>query len=130
MVSDTIGDMIVRLKNAQMAGQAKTLVPFSNYRWAIVELLKAEGYVKAINKKGKKIKKFIEIDLIYQDGAPKIREAKRISKPSCRVYHRAGEVRSVRRGYGLAVYSTPRGVLSDKAAREAKVGGEILFQLW
>jgi small subunit ribosomal protein S8 len=68
--------------------------------------------------------------LVYQNGEPKIKAAKRISKPSRRIYHRAGEVRSVRRGYGLAVYSTPRGVLSDKAAREAKVGGEILFQLW
>lgn len=130
MNSDPLSNMIIGLKNAQMAGRSLVVVPFSNFKLAVAELLKQEGYVKAITKKGKKVKKFLEIELIKTVGEPKIHDVKRVSKPSCRVYHNAGEVRAVRRGYGLAVYSTPQGIMSDKMAREAKVGGEILFNIW
>lgn len=131
MVGDPVGDMIVRLKNAGLAGRPAALVPFSNLKWAIAELLKQEGYLKAVGKRGKRVHRWIEAELSYDPaGRPKIREVKRISKPSRRVYRGAGEIRPVRQGYGLAVYSTSRGVLSDKAAREARVGGEALFQIW
>lgn len=130
MNNDPLSNMIIGLKNAQMAGRSLVLVPFSNFKLAVAELLKQEGYIKTITKKGKKVKKFLEIELVKTVGEPKIHDVKRVSKPSCRVYHAATEVRSVRRGYGLAVYSTPQGVMSDKMAREAKVGGEILFNIW
>lgn len=126
MITDPVADMIISLKNASLAGRSIATVPFSNFKLAIAELLKQEGYVKAITKKGKKIKKFLELEL----GTKKINDVKRISKPSRRLYHRALEVRPVRRGYGVAVYSTPKGVLSDKVAREQKVGGEILFHIF
>jgi small subunit ribosomal protein S8 len=130
MNNDPVSDMIIQLKNAQMAGRLLVTVSFSNFKLAIAELLKQEGYLKSITKKGKKVKKFLELELASGAGAKIITDVKRISKPSRRMYHRAAEVKPVRQGYGLAVYSTPNGVLTDKAARAAKVGGEILFQLY
>lgn len=130
MVSDAIGDFVIQLKNAQMAGRLSLLIPFSNLKWAVAEELKKAGYLRAINKKGKKIKKYLEIELIYENNQPRIHEVKRISKPSRRIYHHYSDIHAVRQGFGLALYSTPRGVLTDKAARAAKVGGEILFKIW
>ena len=130
MNNDPVSEMIIQLKNARMAGRFLVTVSFSNFKLAIAELLKQEGYLKSITKKGKKVKKFLELELASGAGAKIITDVKRISKPSRRMYHRAAEVKPVRQGYGLAVYSTPKGVLSDKAARAAKVGGEILFQLY
>lgn len=130
MVTDPIANLINQLKNAQLAGRSLVVVPFSNFKLAIAELLKQEGYVKAFTKKGKKAKKFLEVELNTESGSRRIQGVKRMSKPSCRVYRRAAEVRSVRRGYGVGVYSTPQGVLSDKMAKTAKVGGELLFNIW
>lgn len=130
MVTDPISNLIISLKNAQLAGRPLVTVPFSNFKLAIAELLKQEGYLKSITKKGKKVKKFLELELASGEGAKRINEVKRMSKPSRRMYHGAAEVKSVRQGYGIAVYSTPKGVLTDKAAREAKVGGEILFNIY
>lgn len=130
MVTDPVANLINQLKNAQLAGRSLVVVPFSNFKLAIAELLKQEGYLKSITKKGKKVKKFLELELNDKSAAKKIGGVKRVSKPSCRVYRTAAEVRPVRHGFGLAVYSTPKGVLSDKLAREAKVGGEILFNIW
>lgn len=130
MVTDPISDMIVRLKNAQLAGLPSVLIPYSQFKQNIAEVLKTSGYLKSVNKKGKKVKKFLEVELIYTGSKSKITEIKRVSKPSRRVYHDHREIKSVRQGFGLAIYSTPRGILTDKQAREAKVGGEILFTLY
>jgi small subunit ribosomal protein S8 len=130
MVTDPIGDMIVRLKNAAAAGLPSTLVPLSNFKWEIASKLKQAGYIKAISKKGKKAKKFIEVELAYQGKEPKLTEVKRVSKPSRRLYHNYKQIQSVRQGVGVAIYSTPQGVLTDKEARAAKVGGEILFKVF
>ena|SRR6185436_18477846 len=131
MVSDVIADMIVRLKNAQMAGEDSTLVPYSQFKETIADTLKQAGFIKSVNKKGKKVKKYLEAELIYSASRqPKITGIARVSKPSRRIYHRASQIRAVRQGYGIAVYSTPKGVMTDKQAREAKVGGEILFKIW
>ena len=127
---DPISDMLIRLKNAAMARNTTALVPFSQLKLGIAETLKQAGYIKSITKKGKKIKKYLELELVYADDQPKLTDVKRISKPSRRVYEPAREIRSVRHGYGLALYSTSRGLLTDKAAREAKVGGELLFKIW
>ncbi len=130
MVTDPVADMITRLKNAQMAGLPKVQMPLSSLKYQIAEVLKQDGYVKSVTKRGKKIKKTLEIELIYTDGRPRINEVYRISKPSRRVYSRAKEVRSVRQGSGRAIYSTTKGILTDKATREAKLGGELLFKIW
>ena len=130
MNTDPIADMIIRLKNAQLAGLPSVLVPYSNFKQTIADSLKAAGYIKSVNKKGKKIKKYLELELLYTEDQPRINEVKRLSKPSRRIYHRYSQIRSVRQGRGIAVYATPKGILTDKQARETKVGGEALFQIW
>ncbi len=130
MVTDPIADMIIQLKNAGLAKRPAATFPASELKLAIAEKLKQVGYLKAVTKRGKKVKKSIEAELIYKGTEPKIINVKRMSRPSQRVYHRVHQIRSVRQGHGLAIYSTPLGILTDKEAREAKVGGEILFQIW
>lgn len=131
MVTDPIANMIVQLKNAGMARRPSATFPASALKLAIAEKLKQVGYLKSVTKRGKKVKKSLEAELVYQsNGEPKISEVKRVSKPSQRVYHRVHQIRPVRQGHGLALYSTPKGILTDKEARENKVGGEILFKIW
>jgi small subunit ribosomal protein S8 len=130
MRTDPLSDLIIRLKNAQLAGQTMTSIPFSELKWAVVESLRGAGYLKAVSKRGKKVKRFIEAELLYTENGPRISEARRISKPSRRVYHRAAEIRPVRQGYGVAIYSTSQGIMTDAEARQAKVGGEALFKIW
>ena len=130
MVTDAIADMITRLKNAGLAKRPLVTFPASALKWAIAEKLKQVGYLKSVTKRGKKIKQSIEVELLYPLAKPKIAEVARISKPSRRVYHRYQDIRSVRQGYGLALYSTSRGIMTDKKARTAKVGREILFKIW
>ncbi|MBI2100234.1 MAG: 30S ribosomal protein S8 [Candidatus Vogelbacteria bacterium] len=127
---DPISDMLIRLKNVAMARKPLALVPFSQLKLGIAEVLKTAGYLKSVTKKGKKIKKYLELELSYADNCPKLTDVKRVSKPSRRIYEPAKQIRSVRHGYGLALYSTSRGLLTDKAAREQKVGGELLFKIW
>jgi len=130
MVTDPVADMLTRLKNAAMAGLASTTIPFSGFKWQIAELLKKEGYLQSISRKGRAVRKYIVLNLAYEDKKPKLAEVKRVSKLSRRIYHGVAEIRPVRQGYGLAVYSTPRGLLTDKDARRARVGGELLFKIW
>ena len=130
MVTDPISNMIIQLKNAGMAKRPSTIFPASELKFAIAEKLKQVGYLKSVTRRGKKVKKSLEAELFYHNGVSKITEVKRISKPSQRVYHRVHQIHSVRQGHGLAIYSTPLGILTDKEAREQKVGGEILFKIW
>lgn len=130
MVTDPIADMITRMKNAGNAGNQTVLVPYSKLKMSIAELLEKEGYVKSVAKKGKKIAKTIEIALIYEDGKPRVQGAERVSKFSKRVYQKAKGIRPVKNGYGLLVLTTPKGIISDKDAREQNVGGEALFKIW
>ena len=131
MVTDPIGDFIVRLTNAGAVKKASVSVPFSTFKMAIAEKLKDAGYVKAVDKKGKKIKKTIDVMLKYDDsGKHVINGVKRVSKPGRRLYKGAREVVSVRYGHGSLILSTPRGVMTDMEARKEKIGGEALFEIW
>lgn len=130
MIADPIADMMVRLKNAGQVQNREVLVPYSELKNSIAELLKKEGYLKAINKRGKKVKKFLELELAFDGTAAKIQGMRRVSKPSRRVYHKVSDIRPVRQGRGIAVYSTSQGLMTDTEARKAKMGGEILFTLW
>lgn len=130
MVGDPIGDMIIRIKNAVRAGKTAVAFPFSNSRWRVAEILKEAGYLRSLVKKGKRVKKLIEVEVAFVDGRPKLNEVRRVSKPSRRIYRRWHEIKSVRKGAGLAVYSTSRGVLSGSEARRQRVGGEFFFQVW
>lgn len=97
---------------------------------AIAEKLKEAGFVANIEKKGKKVRKTLDVTLKYESGKPTIHGVKRISKPGRRMYRSAKQVMPVRYGHGALVLSTPKGVLTDKEARTAKVGGEALFEIW
>ncbi len=131
MVSDPVADLIVRLTNAGAVGHATVSVPFSNFKYAIAEKLKDTGYVKSIEKKGKKVKKTLDITLKYDEaGVHAINGVKRVSKPGRRMYKSTNEITPVRYGFGALVLSTPKGIKTDKEARKEKVGGEALFEIW
>ena len=131
MSNDPVSDLIVRLANAGAVGHAVVSMPFSNFKYAIAEKLKEAGYVKSIEKKGKKVKKTLDVTLKYDEtGEHAIKGVKRISKPGRRMYKGAGEINPVRYGYGALILSTPKGIKTDKEARKEKIGGETLFEIW
>ena len=131
MVSDPVADFINRLKNAGAVKQAIVSVPYSSLKMAIAEKLKDVGYIKLIEKKGKKIRKTLDVTLKYDDaGRHVIQGVKRVSKPGRRIYKSAHEIIPVRYGKGALVLSTPQGIKTDKEARKEKVGGEALFEIW
>ena len=129
--SDPIGDMFSRIRNGQMRSLNSIIIPSSNFRKNILEILKNEGYIKDyfIEKKDKN-KTTLKISLKYYEGAPVIKEIKRISKPGRRVYSRATSIEKVMNGLGLAILSTPKGVMSDSEARKNNVGGEIICRVF
>ncbi len=130
MPNDTVGDLIIRLKNAGLVGASSVSIPYSTFKLAIAEKLKDEGYVSAVEKKGKKVKKTLDVTLKYEEGRHAISGVKRISKPGRRMYKSVLEIHPVRYGKGALILSTPKGVLTDKEARKEKVGGEALFEIW
>lgn len=131
MVTDTIGDMLIRIKNAGNAGKKAVSFPHSKIRFEIAKLLFEKKVIGEISKKGKKHVKLLEAALFYDEfGKPKISGFKRISKPSRRIYLGTKEIHKVKNGFGFGVYSTVKGIISDKEARLLKVGGEYLFEIW
>lgn len=131
MVSDTIGDFIIRLKNAGAVKKITVAVPYSALKMAIAEKLKDAGFLQAIEKKGKKVRKTLDVILKYDaEGVHVIHGVKRVSKPGRRVYRSAHEIVPVRYGQGALILSTPKGILTGKEARQANVGGEALFEIW
>ena len=128
---DVIGDLIIRLKNAGAIGKASISVPYSAYKMAVAEKLKDAGYVAGVEKKGKKVKKTLDVTLKYNAaGEHAIAGVKRVSKPGRRMYKSVNDINSVRYGHGNLFLSTPKGIRTDKEARKEKVGGEALFEIW
>jgi small subunit ribosomal protein S8 len=128
---DVIAELIIKLKNANTAKKAEVSFPYSKMREAILETLSKEGFVKAVSKKGKKVSKTLECELVYvENNMPKIQGVQQISKYSRRMYMGAKDIRPVRSGYGSLILTTPKGVLTDKEARKENVGGEPLFKIW
>ncbi|PIP58302.1 MAG: 30S ribosomal protein S8, partial [Candidatus Vogelbacteria bacterium CG22_combo_CG10-13_8_21_14_all_37_9] len=122
MVSDPISNLLIALKNGAKAGKATIVLPSSNLKYTIAKLLEREGYLKNVTKRGKKVKKFLACDPVYlSNKKPKLQVVKRVSKPSCRIYIKSDKIFSVRNGFGLAVFSTPKGLLTDREARKEKV---------
>ncbi len=131
MVTDPIGDFIVRLKNAGAVGRASVAVPFSKMKKSIAIALKKCGYVGEVAEEGDEPKKMLTVTLLYDEaGMPKINGVKRISKPGRRLYAKAREVHPVKYGRGVLVLTTPAGIVTDKEAREKRLGGETLFAIW
>ena len=130
-LTDPIGDMFSRIRNGQMRSLASIIIPSSNFRKNILEILKNEGYIKDFFiEKNEKNKTSLKISLKYYEGDPVIKEIKRISKPGRRVYSRASSIPKVMNGLGLAILSTPKGVMSDVEARKNNVGGEIICKVF
>lgn len=126
-VNDPLGDMLTRIRNAQARGKSTVTTPASKLRAWVLDVLASEGYIRGYerasteNGQGELL-----ISLKYFEGEPVIREVKRVSKPGRRVYMGVKEIPSVRNGLGVSIISTPKGVMSDAAARSANVGGEVL----
>ena len=126
-MNDPIGDMLTRIRNAQMRGKSVVSTPASKLRAWVLDVLKDEGYIRGYESMtGSDGHPAIEISLKYYDGTPVIRELKRVSKAGRRVYLGVKDIPSVRQGLGVSIVSTPKGVMSDAAARTANVGGEVL----
>jgi small subunit ribosomal protein S8 len=131
MVNDPIGDMIARIKNAAMRKRSKVSTPASKMRERVLGVLEAEGYIRgfALIQQPGAFPEF-EIELKYFDGEPVIAEINRVSKPGRRVYSSIADLKPVKNGLGISILSTPKGVMSDTAARDANVGGEVLCQVY
>jgi small subunit ribosomal protein S8 len=126
-MNDPIGDMLTRIRNAQMRGRSTVQTPASKLRAWVLDVLKDEGYIRGYERTADKNgHPALEISLKYYEGTPVIREMKRVSKPGRRVYMAAKDLPAPRQGLGVSIVSTPRGVMSDQNARQANVGGEVL----
>ncbi len=126
-LTDPIGDMFSRIRNGQMRSLQSVNIPSSIFRQNILKILKNEGYISDYYiEKNENNKSFLKINLKYYEGDPVIKEIKRISKPGRRVYSRATSIPKVMNGLGLAILSTPKGVMSDTEARKNNIGGEII----
>ncbi len=130
-VSDPIADMLTRLRNASMARHAQVLVPASKIKVAIAKILKEEGFIQDFEVTQDKPQPVIRVWLKYdEDRRPVLRGVKRVSKPGRRVYTRRQDIPWVQSGMGVAILSTPKGVLTDRQARYLGVGGEVLCYVW
>ncbi|MBB3065672.1 small subunit ribosomal protein S8 [Limibacillus halophilus] len=130
-MSDPLGDLLTRIRNAQSAGHTTVVAPKSNLRLNVLAVLKREGYIRDYQvKDGEPGHSTINIELKYHDGRPVIQEIARVSRPGRRVYSKIKELPRYFNGLGVTILSTPRGVLSDHEARAQNVGGEILCRVY
>ncbi|MBZ0215839.1 MAG: 30S ribosomal protein S8 [Fimbriimonadaceae bacterium] len=130
-INDPLGDMLTRIRNAQMRNKSKVTSPASQLRVSVLEVLQSEGYIRGYTKtdfEGGKAE--IEIELKYFDGEPVIREIQRVSTPGRRVYSSAKNLPTIANGLGVSIVSTPKGVMADHQARQENVGGEVLCQIF
>lgn len=129
MLNDPLGDMLTRIRNGQRARKNAVTSPASRLRTNVLEVLRREGYIRGYHREEHGHQE-LAIELKYHNGEPVIRELKRISKPGRRVYSGVGDLPRIYNGLGIAILSTPRGVMSDAEAREAHVGGEVLCMVF
>tara|TARA_R110002073_G_scaffold48144_1_gene129580 strand:+ start:6128 stop:6517 length:390 start_codon:yes stop_codon:yes gene_type:complete len=129
-MQDPLSDMLTRIRNAQMAGKTRVEMPGSKLKVAVAQVLKEEGYVESFNATNDDGKPRLAIDLKYYLGKPVIAEIDRASRPGLRKYSGSSELPSVRAGLGVAIISTSQGVMSDRAARAAGIGGEVLCTVY
>ncbi|MCB9805701.1 30S ribosomal protein S8 [Candidatus Nomurabacteria bacterium] len=130
MVGDPIANLINGLKNASIGKKDIFSAPYSKLKENILSVLKKEGFISDFEVKGKDVKKHLDVSLKYEAGVPAIHGVRRVSKFSRRIYKGIKDIFPVKNNYGISVISTPQGVMSDREAKKAKVGGEILFEIW
>jgi small subunit ribosomal protein S8 len=124
-MQDPISDLLTRIRNAQMAGHKNVEMPNSKIKRSILKVLLDEGFIDGYTA-DEEVKSALSVDLRYHNGSPVIEEIKRVSRPGLRIYKESDEIPSVRGGLGVAIVSTNKGVMTDKRARAAGVGGEVL----
>lgn len=124
-MQDTLADMITRIRNAQGAGKATVAMPSSKVKASVAEVLKSEGYIADFSVDGD-VKPTLSIDLKYYEGKPVIENIKRVSRPGLRTYKGSTELPKVEAGLGIAIISTSKGIMTDRAARAADIGGEVI----
>ena len=129
-LSDPIGDMLARIKNSQMRNHKKVQLPSSKFKIKLAEVLKSEGYIIDYKINSESNKSVLLINLKYHSGNPVISTIERISKPGRRFYSSAQSIPKIQNGLGIAIISTPKGVMTDTEARKAKVGGEIICKVF
>ena len=129
-LTDPIGDMLARIKNSQLRNHKKVEMPSSNFKMKIADVLKNEGYINGFNVDRNENKQVLIIDLKYNSGSPVISVIERVSKPGRRVFSSAQSLPKINNGLGIAIISTPKGVMTDIDARKQKVGGEIICKVF
>ena len=127
---DPISDMLNRIRNAQAVLKEQVDMPFSNLKYEIARVLEEKGFIEKAEKKRKRTKMTIEITLRYNDKIPVISGLKMVSKPGQRIYKSFREVKPVRSGYGIAIISTPKGLMTDKEVKKQRLGGEVICEVW
>jgi len=127
---DPVSNMLTSIRNALAVKHSAVSIPFSNLKYEIAKILEKNGFIAKVEKKGKKIKKLLEITLKYDKEAPAISGLKRISKSGQRVYRGVREMKPVKGGYGIAIISTSKGLMTDKETRKKKLGGEVIAEIW
>ena len=129
-LSDPIGDMIARIKNAQVRNHKKVNLPSSNFKMKIADILKNEGFIKDFKINKENNKPLLSLELKYHSGNPVISTFERVSKPGRRIFSSADSLPKINNGLGIAIVSTPKGVMTDIDARKQKVGGEIICKVF
>ena len=129
-MTDPIADMLIRIKNAQARNNAMVVIPISKIKFALAKILEREGFINNVTEQKQNKKNNIEITLKYNEGVPVIQELKRISKSSRRFYAGKGKIPRPLQGYGIAIISTSKGLLTDAEARKKKIGGEVICEVW
>jgi small subunit ribosomal protein S8 len=134
VINDPIADMLMRIRNAGSARKKTMLVPFSDLKLRIANVLEKEGYIEYVTKKikkGKTTMRVLEVGIAYEpNNEPRVRGAERISRPSRRLYAGAKDIRKVNQGHGIVILSTPKGIMTGEEARKEHVGGELICKVW
>lgn len=130
MVNDPIGDMLIQIKNAALAKKGVIELPYSKLKQALGDILVREGYVAGVEKVGSDPKAMLKVTIQYRDGVSAITDVKRVSKPGLRWYVNKSNIPTVVGGMGVAILSTPAGLMTGKEARKAGTGGELLCKIW
>ena len=129
-LSDPIGDMIARVKNAQARNHKKVELPSSNFKSKIADILRNEGFIKDFKVSSGDKKPILSLELKYHSGNPVINSFERVSKPGRRIFSSADSLPKINNGLGIAIISTPKGVMTDMDARKQKIGGEIICKVF
>ncbi len=129
-MTDPITDMLNQIRNAMAVAKQEVLIPFSKLKNEIANMLCQEGFITEVKKVAKGKNKIMKIVLKYENGIGAIEGSRRVSKPGQRIYVKSNEIRRVRGGFGVAIISTPKGLMTNNQARKAKLGGEVLLEVW